>query len=134
MKSISPIFSKDEMLFCSVPVPPINNHKGGEFNFTDTQISKYGQSQTHPSIVYVPEGWNGHQYWLVSTPYPNAIGEFENPCIYYADAENGNFITLQNYLLAQEWESDAANEASAFLSLSTDNAKELALAKLNAGT
>lgn len=51
-----------------------------------------------------------------------------------ADAENGNFITLQNYLLAQEWESDAANEASAFLSLSTDNAKELALAKLNAGT
>lgn len=51
-----------------------------------------------------------------------------------ADAENGNVITLQNYLLAQEWESDAANEASAFLSLSTDNAKELALAKLNAGT
>lgn len=51
-----------------------------------------------------------------------------------ADAKNGNFITLQNYLLAQEWESDAANEASAFLSLSTDNAKELALAKLNAGT
>lgn len=51
-----------------------------------------------------------------------------------ADAENGNFTTLQNYLLAQEWESDAANEASAFLSLSTDNAKELALAKLNAGT
>lgn len=51
-----------------------------------------------------------------------------------ADAENGNFATLQNYLLAQEWESDAANEASAFLSLSTDNAKELALAKLNAGT
>lgn len=51
-----------------------------------------------------------------------------------ADAENGNFTTLHNYLLAQEWESDAANEASAFLSLSTDNAKELALAKLNAGT
>ncbi len=50
-----------------------------------------------------------------------------------ADAENGSFTTLQNYLLAQEWESDAANEASAFLSLSTDNAKELALAKLNAG-
>jgi len=49
-------------------------------------------------------------------------------------AENGNFVPLQEYLLSQEWESDAANEASAFLSLSTDNAKELALAKLNAGT
>lgn len=51
-----------------------------------------------------------------------------------ADATEGNFTALQDYLLAQEWESDAANEASAFLSLSTDNAKELALAKLNAGT
>lgn len=51
-----------------------------------------------------------------------------------ADATEGNFTALQDYLLAQEWESDAANEKSAFLSLSTDNAKELALAKLNAGT
>lgn len=41
---------------------------------------------------------------------------------------------LISYLQSQQWESDAANEASAFLSLSTDNAKELALAKLNAGT
>lgn len=50
------------------------------------------------------------------------------------DAESSYFTAFQDYLLAQEWESDAANEASAFLSLSTDNAKELALAKLNAGT
>ena len=90
MKAVSPIFSKEEMLFCSVPVPLIDNHKGGVFDFTDEQISKYGQSQTHPSIVYVPNGWNGHQYWLASTPYPNAAGIFENACIYYADAENGN--------------------------------------------
>lgn len=90
MKAISPIFSKDEMLFCSVPVPPINDHKSGQFDFTEEQISKYGQSQTHPSIVFVPDGWNGHQYWLASTPYPKAVGVFENPCIYYADAENGN--------------------------------------------
>lgn len=51
-----------------------------------------------------------------------------------ADATEGDFTALQDYLLDQEWESDAANEKSAFLSLSTDNAKELALAKLNAGT
>lgn len=90
MKAISPIFSKDEMLFCSVPVPPINDHKSGQFDFTEEQISKYGQSQTHPSIVFVPNGWNGHQYWLATTPYPKSVGVFENPCIYYADAENDN--------------------------------------------
>lgn len=79
------------MLFCSIPVPPINDHKGGVFDFTSDQISKYGQSQTHPSIVFIPGGWNGHEYWLATTPYPKAVGVFENPCIYYGDADaNGN--------------------------------------------
>ena len=41
---------------------------------------------------------------------------------------------LQKYLFEQLWESDAANNMSAFLGLSTDNAKELILAKVNAGT
>lgn len=43
-------------------------------------------------------------------------------------------INLQKYLFEQLWESDAANNMSAFLGLSTDNAKELILAKVNAGT
>ena len=41
---------------------------------------------------------------------------------------------VQNYLLDQLWASDAANEMSSLLGLSTDNAKELVLAKINAGT
>lgn len=41
---------------------------------------------------------------------------------------------VQEYLLDQFWASDAANEMSALLGLSTDNAKELVLAKINAGT
>ena len=41
---------------------------------------------------------------------------------------------VQDYLLEQLWEDDAANGMSAFLGLSTDNAKELVLAKINAGT
>lgn len=91
MQTISPVFGKSEMLFCSIPVPPINNHKGGVFDFTAEQIANYGQSQTHPSIVYVPGGWNGHEYWLATTPYPHADGVFENPCIYYGDADgDGN--------------------------------------------
>lgn len=91
MIRISPIFKKSDMLFCSVPVPPIDNHKDGDFDFTETQISRYNQSQTHPSIVYVEGGWNGHEYWLATTPYPSATGVFENPCIYYGDADaDGN--------------------------------------------
>ena len=48
---------------------------------------------------------------------------------------NQQFSTkLQDYLFEQLWESDAANNMSAFLGLSADNAKELILAKVNAGT
>ena len=41
---------------------------------------------------------------------------------------------LNEYLTEQLWASDAANNMSAFLGLSTDNAKELILAKINADT
>lgn len=88
MKALDPIIPRSEMLFCSIPVPTIDAHKGATFDFTSAQIAAYGQSQTHPSIVYFPEGWNGHKYWLGSTPYPNSTGVFENPCIYYGDPDN----------------------------------------------
>lgn len=91
MKDLTPIFSDNEMFYCSVPVPSINAHKGADFDFTAEQIAGYGQSQTHPSIVYIPDGWNGHKYWLATTPYPHAIDVFENPCIYYGDEDaDGN--------------------------------------------
>ena len=91
MKNNEPVFGTDKMFFCSVPVPPIDNHKGASFDFTTEQIENYGQSQTHPSIQYFPNGWNGHKYWLASTPYPHAVGVFENPCIYYGDEDaSGN--------------------------------------------
>lgn len=50
------------------------------------------------------------------------------------DYVNIHNTKLQDYLFEQLWESDAANNMSAFLGLSTDNAKELILAKVNAGT
>lgn len=33
----------------------------------------------HPSILYVPEGWNGFKYWMAFTPYPAEARE--NPSI-----------------------------------------------------
>ena len=90
MKMLESIFSAEDMFYCSVPVPPINAHKDPDytFDFTAAQQADYGQSQTHPSIIYVPNGWNGHKYWLASTPYPKGMGVFENPCIYYGDEDN----------------------------------------------
>ena len=83
------IFNKSDFKFCSVPVPEINAHKGADFDFTEEQISSYGQSQTHPSILYSPTRFGGHDFWLACTPYPKAVGVFENPCVYYADFQSG---------------------------------------------
>lgn len=33
----------------------------------------------HPDIYYNPNGWNGWEYWLANTPYPNNDETLENP-------------------------------------------------------
>lgn len=40
---------------------------------------------THPKVLYFANGWNGHKYWMVYTPYPNNNSFQENPCITYSD-------------------------------------------------
>ena len=46
----------------------------------------------HPSILYFAEGWNGHQWWMGISPYPNTQGHYENTYFFYSD--NGdNWVT-----------------------------------------
>lgn len=41
-----------------------------------------GNSQNiHPKVLYFPEGWNGWEYWMAYTPYPDGGISAENPCI-----------------------------------------------------
>ncbi|HOX26987.1 MAG TPA: DUF2341 domain-containing protein, partial [Candidatus Krumholzibacteria bacterium] len=35
----------------------------------------------HPDVVVVPGGWNGYEYWMGMTPYPNSNDDYENPSI-----------------------------------------------------
>ena len=63
------------------------------------------------------------------SPYEGSITEDDRALI-----DSQFSPDVQEYLLDQLWASDAANEMSALLGLSTDNAKELVLAKINAGT
>jgi len=48
------------------------------------------QHPWHPSVVYVPEGWNGHRSWMAQTPYPPFHvapykDRWELPCIHYSN-------------------------------------------------
>ena len=65
---------------CSTSSDNINNTVG----LTRLNIETYlaGKDQpTHPSIVSFDDEWNGYKYWMAYTPYPEANGEEENPCI-----------------------------------------------------
>lgn len=40
----------------------------------------------HPCVRYIPEGYEGHCWWLVYTPYYNADASMENPILCYAES------------------------------------------------
>lgn len=40
---------------------------------------------THPSVVDVPAGWNGHRYWMAYTPYAFANDALEDPVVAWSD-------------------------------------------------
>lgn len=43
--------------------------------------SGVGPEMVHPSVVYIPGGWNGYTYWMAVTPYAGVNDDYENPCI-----------------------------------------------------
>lgn len=50
--------------------------------------SKYGDWLIHPCVRYIPEGFAGHKWWMVVTPYPNYDSRYENPLLYYGEGNN----------------------------------------------
>lgn len=36
----------------------------------------------HPSVVRVPGGWKGYEYWMAITPYTGSDSQYENPSIF----------------------------------------------------
>lgn len=53
--------------------------------YDGSTASKY---VVHPSLLFIPEGWNGYKYWLVYTPYYNMENTYENPCMVVSNDTN----------------------------------------------
>ena len=51
---------------------------------THDPVSESGEA-VHPSVLYFPDGWNGHRYWMAYTPYAGGTDGREDPCIAYSD-------------------------------------------------
>jgi hypothetical protein len=54
---------------------------------TPLVITTYdGSNQlTHPCVLYREEGWNGYEYLMAMTPYPNYNNRVENPSMRYSN-------------------------------------------------
>lgn len=51
----------------------------------------------HPCIRFIPEGFEGHQWWMVYTPYYGKTDSMENPRLCYADVKDGDIPTSWNF-------------------------------------
>lgn len=48
--------------------------------------SYFGNNQNvHPKVLYFPNLFGNHKYWMAYTPYPWNDSYYENPCIAYSD-------------------------------------------------
>lgn len=49
-------------------------------------ITYAGDNQiVHPKVLYFPNKFSKHRFWMAYNPYPRANGDYENPCIAYSD-------------------------------------------------
>ncbi len=46
---------------------------------------KYMDDCLHPCIRYIPEGFMGHKWWMVQSPYYGRNNKLENPILYYSE-------------------------------------------------
>lgn len=51
----------------------------GQRQALPSHLSALGGQTTHPSVVHVPGGWNGYEYWGAHTPYRNGNDGDEDP-------------------------------------------------------
>lgn len=59
----------------------------------------------HPCVRYIPEGFRGHRWWMVYTPYYDFNNKIENPRLCYGLEEKGKETTApRKWIMAEEVE------------------------------
>lgn len=85
------------MLVILVSLIPVSS--ASDFNIpipspTKLTIPTYdGSGQAvHPDMIYFPNGWHGHKYWMAFTPYPYLDNTKENPSIVVSNDGKTNWV------------------------------------------
>ena len=75
--------------YSSIGVMP----KGVPCHVEDPTIDITHGDVVHPCVRFVDEGFEGHKWWMVYTPYYAVNNKLENPRLCYADAPEGDIPT-----------------------------------------
>ena len=59
----------------------------------DPTVNKTHGDVVHPCVKYIEEGFEGHHWWMVYTPFYSENDKLENPRLCYADAVEGESPT-----------------------------------------
>ena len=62
-------------------------------NVEDPTIDITHGDVVHPCVRYIEEGFEGHQWWMVYSPFYAENDKLENPRLCYADAAEGDLPT-----------------------------------------
>lgn len=65
----------------------------------------------HPCVRYISEGYLGHNWWMVYTPYYNSNSALEQPVLCYAETKNPNEppINWKTFCIVKEKPSNGYN-------------------------
>lgn len=58
---------------------------GKKIDIVTPEPEKYHNDCLHPCIRYIEEGFAGHKWWMVQTPYYGRDNTIENPILYFSD-------------------------------------------------
>ena len=64
-------------------------HGGIPCHVEDPTMDATHGDVVHPCVRFIKEGFEGHQWWMVYTPFYAENDKFENPRLCYADAADG---------------------------------------------
>lgn len=74
------IFGREKYGILNSGVPVIVEHFRNEINNGDV---------VHPCVRHIADGYEGHEWWMVYTPYYGSNAALENPVLCYADENDG---------------------------------------------
>lgn len=88
------IYSTDEMQEENIGKYQDVMKLGRKLNAPTPLPEKYFDDLIHPCVRFIPEGFAGHQWWMVGTPYRGGNNQIENPILYYGDSREGGLPPL----------------------------------------